>query len=397
MASDLLSTVRSYFNNDIISKAASYLGETESSVRKGLDAVIPLSLAGIVQKAESSPETLLNLAHEAEGTNLANDLTNSFRTGGQGIPAGAPSLVGNIFGDKFGSIANTISSFTGIKGSTSSSLFGTILPLIMGLLGKQATEGNMSPRGLSSWLSSQKNAILAALPSGLNISRLLGLGDLSSVKTTAGEIVPEKKKTNWVLPVLLGAAVLALLMWLMNSGKKSPTQAAVVATDTAIATMPKPGPVGLRSLKLTLPNGVQLDAYEGGIEDRLLAFIKDPDAKPDKNTWFDFMQLNFEFGTANIIPDSRGEVDNIVKILQAYPSVKIKIGGYTDKVGNEANNVKLSHDRANAVADALKAAGVGSQVTDAEGYGSQFAKYAADAPESDRINDRHVSVSVRSK
>lgn len=396
MASDLLSTVRSYFSNDLINKAASYLGETESSVRKGLDAVIPLSLAGVVQKAESSPETLLNLAHEAEGSNLASDLANSFRTGGQGIPTGAPSLIGNIFGDKFGSIANAISSFTGVKGSTSSSLIGTILPLIMGLLGKQATADNLSPRGLSSWLGSQKNAILAALPSGLNISRLIGLGDLSSVRNTTAASIPEKKRSNWVLPLILGAAVLALLLWLMNSGKKTPTPAAVVATDTTSA-VPRPGPIGLRSLKLTLPNGVQLDAYEGGIEDRLLAFIKDPNAKPGKETWFDFRELNFEFGTANIVPESRNELDNIVKILQAYPNVKIKIGGYTDKVGDEANNLKLSQGRANAVADALKSAGVGKQVTGAEGYGSQFAKFPADAPESDRINDRHVSVSVRSK
>jgi hypothetical protein len=39
--------------------------------------------------------------------------------------------------------------------------------------------------------------------------------------------------------------------------------------------------------------------------------------------------------------------------------------------------------------------GVGKQITAAEGYGSAFALYAADAPETDRVNDRHVSVSVR--
>jgi Bacterial protein of unknown function (DUF937) len=31
----------------------------------------------------------------------------------------------------------------------------------------------------------------------------------------------------------------------------------------------------------------------------------------------------------------------------------------------------------------------------AAGYGSSFAVYAADAPETDRVKDRHVSVSVR--
>ena len=59
--------------------------------------------------------------------------------------------------------------------------------------------------------------------------------------------------------------------------------------------------------------------------------------------------------------------------------------------------MKLSKDRAEAVRTALAKAGVGAQVTDAEGYGSKFAKAAADAPESDRVLDRHVSVSVRGK
>ncbi|HEY1871944.1 MAG TPA: OmpA family protein, partial [Chitinophagaceae bacterium] len=62
---------------------------------------------------------------------------------------------------------------------------------------------------------------------------------------------------------------------------------------------------------------------------------------------------------------------------------------------NESANMKLSQDRADAVKAALDKAGVGSQVIGAEGYGSKFAKFPADAPESDRTTDRRVSVSVR--
>jgi outer membrane protein OmpA-like peptidoglycan-associated protein len=93
--------------------------------------------------------------------------------------------------------------------------------------------------------------------------------------------------------------------------------------------------------------------------------------------------------------ESQKQVDNMTAILKAYPAVKLKIGGYTDKVGNEAANVKLSGARATAVKEALGKAGVGTQVDGAEGYGSKFAVYAADAPEADRVKDRHVSVSVR--
>lgn len=150
-------------------------------------------------------------------------------------------------------------------------------------------------------------------------------------------------------------------------------------------------------VKLTLPNGVVIDAVRGSIEDLLIAFIQDSTAKAGNDNWFDFNDLNFNFGTAEIIPESRKEVDNIAKILKAFPSVKVKLGGYTDKVGDEAANKKLSGERAEAVANALRTEGLASQVVGAEGYGSEFAKYPSSAPEADRVKDRRVSLSVRAK
>ena len=44
----------------------------------------------------------------------------------------------------------------------------------------------------------------------------------------------------------------------------------------------------------------------------------DPGSKVGKENWFDFNDLNFKFGTAEIVPDSRKELEDIVKILQAY-------------------------------------------------------------------------------
>lgn len=51
--------------------------------------------------------------------------------------------------------------------------------------------------------------------------------------------------------------------------------------------------------------------------------------------------------------------------------------------------------RAKSVKTALGKACVGVQITNAEGYGSAFAKYPADEPESERVTDRRVSVSIK--
>jgi outer membrane protein OmpA-like peptidoglycan-associated protein len=269
-------------------------------------------------------------------------------------------------------------------------------------LGKYVGDNNATPSAVSSLLSGMKGSVHSAVPSGLNISKLFDPAPVAHTAathrhTTEHHHTPEPKKNRNLLPVLLAAAAgIILLLWLMKGcgAKKEETVAPVVEDTTVkkeVVTVVK------EALKVKLPNGVELDAYKGGIEDLLVAFLNDPAATPGKDNWFDFNDLNFKFGTAEIVPESRKEVDNIVQILKAFPNAKIKVGGYTDKVGDEAANKKLSGERATAVAAALKDAGVGAQVEGAEGYGSEFAKYPADAPEVDRIKDRRVSVSVRAK
>jgi outer membrane protein OmpA-like peptidoglycan-associated protein len=119
---------------------------------------------------------------------------------------------------------------------------------------------------------------------------------------------------------------------------------------------------------------------------------------PSKDLWFDFDDINFEFGSATITAESQRQVKNIAEIVKAYPKLKLKIGGYTDKTGDAAINKKLSQDRADNVTAAIVAAGANAaQLEKAEGYGSEFAKFAADAPDEERKADRRISVSVRAK
>lgn len=149
--------------------------------------------------------------------------------------------------------------------------------------------------------------------------------------------------------------------------------------------------------EVALPDGKKLQAYPGGIEDQLIKFIesdeyKNATADSLKNKWFNFDDLNFKFGTTELVPESKRQLDNIVAILKAFPSVKIKIAGYTDKKGDEAANKKLSDDRAKAVQAALGKSGVGAQVPEAEGYGEEFATVPETASDKEREADRKTSV-----
>ncbi len=149
--------------------------------------------------------------------------------------------------------------------------------------------------------------------------------------------------------------------------------------------------------EVSLPDGTKLQAYPGGIEDQLIKFIQSDEYKNGtadslKEKWFSFDDLNFKFGTTELVPESKRQLDNIVAILKAFPDVKLKIGGYTDKKGDDAANLKLSDNRAKAVKAALEKAGVGAQVPEAEGYGEEFAKVPETASDKEREADRKTSV-----
>lgn len=219
-------------------------------------------------------------------------------------------------------------------------------------------------------------------------------------------LINEEKKDGalgLLLPLLFLALLAAGVYYLFGTGTKNSEEHVAVAAEATHSAAGPSKPVMMEtareSLKVKLINATEIDAYKGGIEDKLVAFLntdyKALGADSLKNIWFDFDNLNFKTGSAELTAESEKQVDNMTAILKAYPAVKLKIGGYTDKVGDEAVNKKLSGDRAKSVKAALEKAGVGAQIADAEGYGSAFAKHPADAPESERVTDRRVSVSVR--
>ena len=72
----------------------------------------------------------------------------------------------------------------------------------------------------------------------------------------------------------------------------------------------------------------------------------------------------FTTGKFNISANAQLAIDKLEKIFKEYPETNILIEGHTDDVGSDASNLTLSQRRANAVGDALKAAGlVGNRLT----------------------------------
>ena len=149
------------------------------------------------------------------------------------------------------------------------------------------------------------------------------------------------------------------------------------------------------SINKELSSGVTLNFLEGGIEDQLIKFIES-DSEAGKDNWFNFKKLNFNSGSNVIDSTSMNEVKNINEILKAFPTVSIKVGGYTDNEGNDATNLKLSSERAAAVKAALVANGIPDNRLESEGYGEMHPA-ASNETEEGRSANRRIAVSVRKK
>ncbi len=184
----------------------------------------------------------------------------------------------------------------------------------------------------------------------------------------------------------------------MERRKSEP--AVVVTTDTTKldTVVSQPAVFVRKTMKVKLPDSTELNAYKGGLEDQLVMFLNNPASVAGKNDWFNFDNLNFNAGSAEITDESIAQVQNIAAILKCYPKLKIKISGYTDKTGDSLANLKLSQARADAVRAALKNEGTNmKQIQGAEGYGSQFARADTSAADEEKQKDTRIAISVRAK
>ena len=101
----------------------------------------------------------------------------------------------------------------------------------------------------------------------------------------------------------------------------------------------------------------------------------------------------FDTGKYTLKPDTKISLAKVAGILQAYPGLKLQVEGYTDSVGSDEYNQKLSENRADAVRDFLMTQGVQTENITATGYGK--AKPVADnGTAQGRAQNRRVQLVV---
>jgi outer membrane protein OmpA-like peptidoglycan-associated protein len=101
----------------------------------------------------------------------------------------------------------------------------------------------------------------------------------------------------------------------------------------------------------------------------------------------------FDTGKFSLKPGAREKLAKVAGILIAYPGLNIEVGGYTDNVGGDDMNQKLSEDRAGAVRDYLVEQGVTTNSVSAKGYGNTL-PVASNDNSAGRQQNRRVELVV---
>ncbi|WP_419868269.1 OmpA family protein [Chryseobacterium sp. CT-SW4] len=427
MSLNVIDLIKGQLGPALISQASSQFGESESGISKAIGGLLPAVVGGLANNA-NNPGVLDAITNASSSGLLGNLL------GGTSNNSVVTGLLSSIFGDKVGGLVNSIATFAGISNNTSSSLLNLVTGATVGTLGKYAADNNLDKSGIAGLLNDQKGIVSTLLPAGLSLASL-NIGDwakgyafdndkikVSSHEDPKVEVTRSTTPTGthidrnnnndgggsiwkWLLPLLLLLAA-GYFLWKQCNKKETTTTTTIsdsanTGSESAVATVPSDSSA-VTATKVDEDidlNGVALKGYKGGLEDRMITFLKSggyknaADDSALKDTWYDFDHVNFKLGSSSELEaGSQGQLDNLVAILKAFPDAKIKIGGYTDKTGNEPANVKLSQARADFIKSALEKAGVGAQVLGAEGYGSKFATVDASASDAERAVDRKMSI-----
>ena len=101
----------------------------------------------------------------------------------------------------------------------------------------------------------------------------------------------------------------------------------------------------------------------------------------------------FDTGKYTLKPNTKISLAKVSGILLAYPGLRVQVEGYTDSVGGDEYNQRLSENRATTVKDFLVSQGVQANNITSEGFGKSN-PVADNATAQGRAQNRRVNLVV---
>jgi outer membrane protein OmpA-like peptidoglycan-associated protein/tetratricopeptide (TPR) repeat protein len=118
----------------------------------------------------------------------------------------------------------------------------------------------------------------------------------------------------------------------------------------------------------------------------------------EKNVVFTFNDILFEFGKADLLPESKEILDRLADLLLKNPRASVELSAHTDSRGSDQANMTLSQKRAESSVNYLISKGVKKEQLVAKGYGeSQLknkCKNGVTCTEEEHAVNRRVEIKV---
>ena len=398
---NLLEMLRKLLGGDFAALASQFLGESQSNTKSAITSIMPALLGSIVQKGSTSDgaSALINTLNSPQvDANLPGKIGQLLGGGGgnQLVNAGS-GLLSSLLGSRVNSLTGALSSMSGISGTSANSLVAMAVPLVMGFLKKIVGEQGLNANGLMSLLGSQTKTLQNEIDPRLSQAMGLHLPSVGEATTAAVDTASSglNKAVPWIILIL--AALLGF--WLLRNCSAAKARRAAEETRSAMETVAptttgaaRSGVAALRSI--SLPNGMTINAPQGGFIDSLVIFLSNPNWAPGKSFAFD--KITFETDSATLTPDSADQIAKLAAVLKAYPSTNVSVEGHTDNTGDPAANKKLSEDRAASVKAALINQAVPADQVTSVGWGAEK-PIASNDTEEGKLKNRRVEITLQKK
>ena len=405
MSGTLIESVNAAFTDLHISKLSVLLGETEGNIHKSIQAGIAAALTYVSHlscevKSSGKIFTLSKRAAESDFFGLLHDLSvdsGSLTVGSLLLNKGKDFSQG-LLGDRTDFVYKEISRFAGVSNSSASFITGVACFASLDSIGRYIANSKINETEMSRWLVTQRESIFRSIPVGLEIKSALAIKHYPGEKTAS-------TKRNTAIYVAMGIVIVVIAAFILYRTyvRTEVVEGSTNGTDTLVTSLTPansdPRAVYSTIVHTTLPSGKVLDEQRGGTEDKLIMFLSDPSRKLNKKTgnWFDFTKISFTNNSPNLLLESDTQLKNIVAILDAFPKVKIGIGGYSDNMGDSTDNLRLSQQRSYNVLVKLRNLGAKSgQLVGSKGYGSNFA-IGDNRTAEGRAMNRRMSLNVEAK
>ena len=414
---------------DVLAKIALYEDEPAEKTTKAVEGLVHTVFGGLLKRTTTEigvNQLFSQIQKSGYNGALTTDLGTVLKDATQThtVITNGNEAISRLLPAMKSSIAGMISSYAGIRNSSSISLLGLTAAVVLDVLGKQVKEKNLTADGLAASLFDQREAFINAVPEALfpQLVEKVGIQQIvagvaaparsaapsASIRPSATRPIPASTVSfepepdsdsgssagKWLIGLVLltGLTVVGYFIYknsttpsdgpneavsstipLSNSGDSASADTVARSLAVPVDTSAASRAVSASVTSATTATGIGVAApttTDATFKTALTTYLND--VVQPKGRIFGLTAVTFEPGSLTMTPASQGQINELITLLKARPTMQVQFQGYANDAvpGSGLTNKALSFKRVNAIKQQLVTAGINYLRVDAVGLGT---------------------------